>query len=198
MEPRQIKIEDATKEELLKFANEKLGLAKIHHATGRGKILAKIRQAWTPDYIELHGESDNAPANDNTPKPANDNAAEDKIRALTGGSSKGDPMVRMFINEAEGAGGQRPVFVSVNHVPFLIPRGEEVDVPYRFFLALKNAVGTIYEQDTNTYEVPGREVPTYPYNVVRMPTPDEMVDWNRQELESQYPPGKAPPMAVSA
>ena len=120
------------------------------------------------------------------------------IRALKGGSSKADPKVRMFLNEAEGAGGQRAVFVSVNNVPMLIPRGEEVDVPYRYYLALKAAISTIREQDENTHELLSRDVPAYPFQVVRLPTAKEMEAWNLQEHLAQYPDGEAPPMEAVA
>lgn len=191
---RKIQFDDATKEELIKFASENLGM-KLHPNTGLHKVAAAVRQAWRPDHIILYGPL--------TPEPEDTTAVvkntetgretvKSSIRALRGGSSENDPKVRMFLNHAEGQGGQRPVFVSVNNVAMLIPRGEEILVPYRYYLALRSAVATLYEQDEETFDMISREVPAYPFQVVEMPPPAEMVRWNVQELESQYPPGDVP------
>ena len=195
MDSRQIPIGDATKDELIKFASENLGL-DVDPKTAIGKILAGIRQAWRQDHIFLYGTPETATVDvEKNKEPPGIKAG---IRALKGGSSEHDPKVRMFLNEAEGAGGQRPVFVSVNNVPMLIPRGEEVDVPYRYYLSLKAAVSTIHEQDENTYELLSRDVPSYPFQVIRLPTEKEMEPWNLQEHKAQYPEGKAPPMEATA
>ena len=195
MEARQIPIEEATKDELIQFASENLGM-EFSPKTPIGKILAGVRQAWRPDHIILYGERETPVAT--VDKGADASTVKVNIRALKGGSSEHDPKVRMFLNEAEGAGGQRAVFVSVNNVPMLIPRGEEVDVPYRYYLALKAAVSTVHEQDENTYEVLSRDVPAYPFQVIRLPTEKEMEAWNLQEHLAQYPEGEAPPMEAVA
>ncbi len=195
MEARQILIEEATKDELIQFASENLGM-EFDTKTPIGKVLAGVRQAWRPDHISLYGESETAAVE--VGKNADPPGVKASIRALKGGSSETDPKVRMFINEAEGAGGQRAVFVSVNNVPMLIPRGEEVDVPYRYYLALKAAISTVHEQDENTYEILSRNVPSYPFQVIRLPTDKEMEPWNLQEHLSQYPQGHAPAMKAVA
>ena len=195
MEARQIPIDEATKDELIQFASENLGM-EFSRKTAIGKILAGVRQAWRPDHITLYGDPETPVAE--VDKSADAGTVRADIRALKGGSSKDDPKVRMFLNEAEGPGGQRAVYVSVNNVPMLIPRGEEIDVPYRYYLALKSAVTTVHEQDENTYEVLSRDVPAYPFQVIRFPTAQEMEVWNRQEHLSQYPDGVAPPMKAVA
>lgn len=195
MESRQIPIEEATKDELMQFASENLGM-EFDPKHSIGKILAGVRQSWRQDHIILYGEPPAPVAK--VDKDAKPDTVKADIRALKGGSSKHDPKVRMFLNEAEGAGGQRAVYVSVNNVPMLIPRGEEVDVPYRYYLALKAAVSTVHEQDENTYEILSRNVPAYPFQVIRLPTDKEMEAWNLQEHEAQYEPGKAPPMEAVA
>ena len=83
-------------------------------------------------------------------------------------------------------------------MPMLIPRGEEVDVPYRYYLALKAAITTVHEQDETTFEILSRDVPAYPFQVIRLPTEKEMEPWNLQEHLSQYPEGQAPPMEAVA
>jgi|TARA_Y100000310_G_scaffold51684_1_gene47604 hypothetical protein len=195
MEARQVPIEEATKDDLLKFANENLGM-EFDNKVALGKIRAGIRQVWRQDHIILYGERETpvVSVEKNTDPPG----LKADVRALHGGTSKTDPKVRMFLNEAEGPGGQRAVFVSVNNVPMLIPRGEEVDVPYRYYLALKAAISTISEQDENTHDIASRDVPSFPFQVVRLPTDKEMEPWNLQEHLAQYPDGEAPPMKAVA
>ena len=191
---KQILIVDATREQLIQFAELNQGVT-FHHKTGIGKILARIRLTWKPDYIFLYDP-------DPVAVEVSDDSTPDKIkvhiRALTGGTSKDDPKIRLIIQETEGAGGQRKVFTSVNNISMELPRGEEFDCPYRYYLALKSSVATLYEQDPDTHEVNGREVAKYPFQVIRWPTPEEMAPWNLQEHESQYPEGKAPPMEQAA
>jgi hypothetical protein len=192
---QQIPIDRATKTQLIQFASEALGV-EIHPNTGAGKVRAKIRTAWRADYITLYNEPEKAlEVTTVTTAPHDDDAPiAVEIRALHGGSSKNDPKVRLYVNEAQGPGGSRPVFVSVNNVPMLLPRGEEVDVPYRYYLALKAAVRTLHEQDDETYVINPRDVPSYPFSVVRLPSKEEMEGWDKREYEAQYPVGEAPPM----
>lgn len=191
---KQILIADATREQLIQFAELHLGMS-IHHKLGDGKVLAKIRQVWRADYIMLY---DPDPVNVEVSPDSTPDKIKVHIRALTGGTSKDDPKIRLIIQETEGAGGQRKVFTSVNNISMELPRGEEFDCPYRYYLALKSSVATLYEQDTDTHEVNGREVAKYPFQVIRWPTPEEMAPWNLQEHLSQYPEGKAPPMQMAS
>jgi hypothetical protein len=193
-QPRQIKFNDATRDELIQFAMESLGM-KFHPKTGLAKIAAGVKSVWRNDFITLYTEAEEGPKVEDVKKGVNEDGAmtvEASIRALSGGSSKNDPKVRMIISQSEGAGGQRPVFVMVNNVPMLLPRGEEIDVPYRYYLALRNAVGEAVEMDLETYDLTSRSVFSYPFQVSQLPTQEEMKDWNLQELRSQYPAGEAP------
>lgn len=194
--PVQIPIDDATKEQLLQFAAENLGM-NMHPNTGLGKVRANIRKAWSAPHIVLFNPVDRGPTDveDLEATPSNSGQSENltaNIRALGGSSSKNDPKVRMIVNEQEGAGGKRPIYVGVNGVAMLIPRGEEVDVPYRYYLVLKAAVQTLFEQDDATHELNSRSVQSYPFQVVALPSQEEMEKWHQQEYEAQFPAGQAP------
>lgn len=192
--PNQISFDDATEDQLRMFSDQYLGIT-FHHATGIGKIRAGIRQAWKPDYIVLFSAVEDGPVDVQVErKPISDDETkpvevQGKIRALGAGTSKNDPKVRLIINETPGPGGKRAIFVSCNGVAMLIPRGEEVDVPYRYYLILKAAVMTAYEQDDETFDIIGREVASYPFQVVRLPTHEEMQPWHDQEWASQFGEG---------
>ena len=188
MNDNKIPFDDATFNQLRQFAKESLGLG-FSNNIGDDKLRARIREAWKNPFIVLFGETDpEVEVEPETTAPVKVN-----IKALGGGSSKNDPKVRMFFNEAEGAGGKRSIYFNVNNVPILLPRGVECDVPYRYYIAAKNAVKTIVEQDVND-EITERDVPAYPFQVISFPSKDEMKSWYMQEHESQYPPGKAPDM----
>tara|TARA_Y100000310_G_scaffold340966_1_gene438561 strand:+ start:511 stop:1146 length:636 start_codon:yes stop_codon:yes gene_type:complete len=195
---RTITYDDATKTELIQFAAENLGM-KFHPNTGIAKVSAAIRQVWLNDFIILFGPADKAAAVEDVETGEDEEGSATvgaSIRSLGRGSSKTDPVVRMIVNLSEKPGGHRPVFVSVNNVGMLIPRGKEVDVPYRYYLALKEAVGTVYIQDDDEdYTLRSRNVQSYAFQVVRFPTPEEMEPWNQREWESQFPAGKAPDRA---
>jgi hypothetical protein len=183
MSTKKIPLDQATKDDLRLFAEAVLGL-QVHPNSGYATIRAKIAEVHTDDFILL-------PEDDSTQEieraaaliAEQREAKKDVQRAAgkVGTSSKGDPMVRMSIAQAEGQGGERPVPVTVNGVTMLIPRGEPVSVPYRYYLALTLAVRTIYEQhrDRQTGELitTKKDVPAYPYNVMSMPSAEEIAAW---------------------
>lgn len=94
-------------------------------------------------------------------------------------TSAADPIVTLILIEQEGPGGKRDLQVSVNGRLMLLPRGRPIDVPYRYFEALKNAVQTLYDPDPeDKHNLVSREVPSYPFSVVRAPSADEVAAWH--------------------
>ena len=179
-------IDKCTDAELRTHANIMLGLGTPPKIS-RGSLLAKIREVWQPDFIYVDDKEEAALAVEYEEAAANDTKAN--IRSLRGSSSRNDPKVRIVFAMTEAAGGDRPFFTSVNNVPMLIPRGEEINLPYRYFLAVKNAVVTTYTMDPDTYENIPRDVPAYAFSVVSLPTQEEMRSWYEQEHKAQYGPG---------
>lgn len=74
----------------------------------------------------------------------------------------------MTINIAkqDRAGGNEPVFVGVQGVGYLIPRGMDISVPKKVVHVLENAEQDIVTQDPDTGEMLHNPVRTYPFNVV--------------------------------
>ena len=68
----------------------------------------------------------------------------------------------------QDAGGSDDVQVGVNGSVMLVPRGKDVDIPYRYYEALKNAVADKYEMmpDGKSMNPVPRKVPAYPFQVV--------------------------------
>ncbi len=109
-------------------------------------------------------------------------------KPLRGSSAENDPKVKVTIAEMEGAGGKRAVPVGVNGVIMLVPRGRPVDIPYRYFMALKCAVKTLHEQDEETNEITSTEVDAYPMSVNKMP---DQADIDAYLALEQTPPAAA-------
>lgn len=170
----KIPIENASRDELFRFGTEVLGLdidKRCNEATVRGKI----SNVFQGDMITLNTSD------------AHDHQAGDAPAIKEGvvyrGGGKGDPKVTLVVNEQEGEGGRRPVFVSVNGVAMLIPRNKKVTIAYRYYEALKNAVRTSYEQDQRSGDIHSSDVPTYPFNIVSMPSEDEIEAWMRSSQD---------------
>jgi hypothetical protein len=61
------------------------------------------------------------------------------------------------------AGGDQPVIITVNSVNISVPRGEWVDLPYKFAVALANAKLTLYHNDGDRGLVNAGETYQYPF-----------------------------------
>ena len=174
MKQKTVPWDEATLAELKRFAASVLGIPTAVNI-GEQTLRAKIRQAYPGDTITImvmDGDDDISVASDAPPPPSD---TPHDPRALRGGSSINDPKVTITIAEQEGAGGKRGVFVGVNGVAMIIPRGKPVDIPWRYYAALLLAVKTVYEQDEATHEIIESDVPSYPMGVNKMPPKEDVV-----------------------
>lgn len=156
---REIKLADATDAQLRAFANGTLGLNLPPH-TKDSTVLARVHAAWDKEHINVAEEPEQAAGAQAGDAPPNPDAKQDA-------KSKKDGKVRVYINETEDSGGADPVVVGVNGKVMLIPRGEEVEIPYPYFEVLKNAVTHKYEMlpDGGMNPIP-RKVFLYPFQRV--------------------------------
>lgn len=93
-----------------------------------------------------------------------------------------DPPVIMMIPHQDKEGGQRPVFVGVNGTSYTIPRGKNVSVPWRYYLALKDAVEATYQPDPNDhYSLIRTDTPSYPIQVVQLPPKAWVLAWEQAQ-----------------
>lgn len=205
MRIQKLPLADATTDQLLGFAASNLGIFLPKH-TKVETVMSKITQAWENDYILVMVEDDGLgpmagkdgpnegptepspapvqPAPAQAPEPVGVAAPAQPIRrSMKPESSKMDPNVLLTIHEAPGKGGKRAVPVSVNGSTMLIERGKQSEVPWRFFLALENAVQELFEEDDENEELVGRDVPSYPYTVHRTPSGEEIDAWNKRDQE---------------
>jgi hypothetical protein len=186
---RKIKLVDATQPELLAYCRIILNLPirDIPDNTGISKLIAKISAVLPPetDEIELPdaipgveyqvGQGSRAAV----AAPKTDSAGRKKAVVSHG---LYDPPVMLTIYDTEQNKG-RPVEVSVNGRTMLIPVGTSQRVPYRYFLALQNAVQTNYNYDTTSNENVPQVTVRYQVNVSVMPSVDDINLWNQDLME---------------
>ena len=165
-----VTLADASKEQLRNFASRHLGIEFDTDATA-AQMEAKIRTCIAKDTIEID-EPDEAVT----------------VAASTADAPKGDmtvsgqdPKVRLSIHESDSAGGKRAVPAGVNGNIMLLPRNQEIEIPYRYYLALKDAVESRWFQNSETDELVENKVPSYAYSVLQMPSQEEVDRWHRAD-----------------
>ena len=193
MPQKKIPMESATVAQLKDFAETMLGI-KVPGNIGKMTLISKIRPAWKdPDIVvdeddNRHLENAAAAAvgaagdaarivDDVELIAATERTGSNKIKVF---GSKIDPRILLRINPNDSPGGDRPVFVSVNNVGILLPRDETIEIAYRYFEVLKNAVKTVAEENRDGEDLNFRAVRSYPYEVLRWPDPAEVNDWMRK------------------
>lgn len=161
---REIPIQKASNEQLLQFLLKKLHI-DVDAKADRSTLLSLIRQAHDKDTIEVI----ETPAGLETPVLG----ARRRGRAEYS-SGREDPMVTIQIHRSENDTQNYPIPVSVNGTTILVPRGQKVKIPYRYYEALRNAcqVQTVVDKDNRIIEV--NEVPVYPMQVYEFPPAEEI------------------------
>lgn len=171
----KIALEEATIPQLKKFGTEVLGLSfKVNES--KPSILSKIATV-RHDLEEIDiadDEEGDAAQTKSAPAVAATPVKKARFHSTSG---KFDPVVTLNIQIEKAKGGERPVPVGVNGTVMLIPRGKDVEVPYRYFEALEKAVLTESDQDEETHEITSRDVYAYSYQVKRMPPEEEIQAW---------------------
>jgi hypothetical protein len=158
--------------------NAALRYAKLHGLEVRGhpswEMLSSQLQAAYPDMTEFELDDD---GHDATNIAAN----------LDVGSGSGlgthyhdDPKVLINISSDDENGGKRPVPVCVNGDFIWIARNLNVPIPYRFYVALRNALQTDFHQEdgpNHTTLLVGEERYAYRFNVLESPPAAEIAAW---------------------
>ena len=148
---KTIAISEASAAQLAEFASSHLGMLGIQASHGKERLIELISAAGhNGDTIEV-------------------NDTERKPRAKAGADGVAlspDRKVRIHIATGEGASGARPVEVAVNGVLMLIPRGKDVEVPWKYLHVLQNAKASQAEVDDDGQITGWREAPLYPVSVL--------------------------------
>ncbi len=166
----QIRIDDASYDQLL-IAAEVLALDAKRGITKKEDLRALVRAAVAGnDTIEVPG--DEAPA---------------VVVARSNSDSahhSNDPKVVINIASDDATGGSHPFPVSNNGVMLLLKRDTEVEIPYRHYLVLNDAVETILEPytDQQTGQPKVRETKQHAvrFTVKRLPSEAEIAAFHER------------------
>jgi hypothetical protein len=170
----RISIYEADTEQLRQFARLQNLAVSPNPNTSREKILSVIEQAG---FQEIDVADDSAAASEPAPT-----ARVQQGSALS--DHAGVPYVEVMIERDEGVGGDRPVFLSVNGRGLLVARGKPQRIKYPYFLALQNAVKTVFDNNPDTGETHARNVPTYNWRALRMPDQAQIDAWEAKEAQT--------------
>lgn len=202
----KVKLDDASNPQLRYFCEAVLNLDGIKPVGQRNDFLiAKIKAALGEDVteIELPKESVNfAP-----PKAAAKEIAPTPEGAIPSGPAglhfMYDPKVEITVAATDDKRRPRDVQVAVNGDVIIIQRGQRVAIPYRFYLALENAIEKV-SRDTGEInphsQMPEKEwvdQPSYDYRVHKLPTDEEIAAWHARTDNAELKAG-AEPMAAAA
>lgn len=173
-------IGDATTEEVRDYATTFLGIPTEGITTD--EVLAKVRAATEGDTIFVRVAPEPA---DMAGVPPPDVEPQSKLQ---GGLGHSDPKVGIVLHNEERDGNviNRHKEVGVNGVVWLLKRGERIDVPYRVFLALKNAERSVITHNGEG-EVMTQNVKSTPYNIEHMPSAAEIADWEKRTTNQFVP-----------
>lgn len=185
-----IKTATATDRQLLDFARTFLQIDGVQPNSSRETLLSKIAKVHQHDTVTVVSTDDEAPEPEHNAPPARvvPDVLDDGLRMDT--DSRSDPTYTIILQQQSGLGnfGKRPVPVGVNGRVMLIPRGIEVTIPARFFLALREAVESKFEdvvdQDNPTkVERVETETLSYPFQIVKQPTQAELDTWAKAKAD---------------
>jgi hypothetical protein len=170
-----VNINDATPAQLRDFASGFLGIPVADDDDSA--VLAKVRAANDGDTIYVRsGEPEIDQTGSPPPKVEKDNSG-----GIVGSLGRDDPKVTVTLHaeEKDGVVLNRHKEVGVNGAFWLLKRGEPISIPYRVYEALNNAEKHVI---TMTPDGERREqvVKNVPFNVVKMPQPDEIDAWHRK------------------
>lgn len=141
----KVTIAEATDDQLKAFAKDFQQIESIPAARG-GVIAALMESGWTNDFVYVAGEAA-APvqAEQTAPVAQVARAGEKPAPMPTSGFSywKDSPMVTLRIMPTDRPGGNEPAHPIINGSPALvIQRNKLVEVPWDFYLVIKQAGGT--------------------------------------------------------
>jgi len=170
-----ININEATTEQVRAYATNFLGI--MTDEVEDPEVLAKVRASIEGDTIFVATPPEEGDQT-GTPPPK---VEESVGGGLVGSLGRDDPRVRLTLHseERDGVVENRHKEVGVNGVVWLLKRGEPITIPYRVYLALKNAERHII---THTTEGEQREqiVLNTPFNVEQLPPAEEIAAWHRK------------------
>jgi hypothetical protein len=192
---KKIPITEASDAQLREFAKTVQQIDKV--PAQRGPLIAAILQSgWQNDYIITDTDQPDLPES-SSPLEQHEEPEEtvSKMPLKGFGFWKNSPMVHLRIMSTDRPGGNEPAHPSINgSPPLVIQRNILVEVPYDFYLDLKQAGGTkVIPGASATDELVRQDYKEYPMEIVKMPTREEIAKWQEHtsKMELGHPKAAA-------
>lgn len=173
-------IDDATAAELRDYALAFLGIPV--DGLSDEQVRAKVKAANEDDRIYVRPKAEREAPIGAPPPPVMEEASGSRA---VGSLGHDDPKVLLTLHaeERDGVVVSRHKEIGVNGRFWLVKRGEPVEVPYRVYEALNNAV-----RDNVTHTEDGTvvrsRVHNTPFNVHRMPSQEEIAAWHERNSQT--------------
>lgn len=172
---------EATAAELRAYALAYLGLQDLPADLTLPQLRARCMSAAgaSLDFIEVEAGEPVPEPTRRAPAMAGEKDPLAPKGKYSDDNARGDPMVEVLISAGAPPDGHFPLHPCVNGSTMLIPRGEPVTIPIRYFLDLQGSVGAQLRIEGT--ELRTREVQSYPMSVMRWPADETIKAW----LEAQ-------------
>jgi hypothetical protein len=186
----KIAISEATSPQLLYYAQTALGLEVAAGANAQ-TLRAKIEQV-SPGLseIEVPAKDEAAPRSPRRSSAANNDNAPDIVAKVPNGPAglhtKYDPKVLLEIFQSADATKPKIVSICVRGETVMLKRGVKVEMPYRYYLALNDAVENVVRDTDEINPITGLPIKeyverhSYPFQVWRMPPEEEIAAWHER------------------
>lgn len=176
-----VPLDDADYASLKAYAEVQLGI-EVKRGMNSGAIRAKIKTV-DPDVTHIPGFAESEPAPSAPAAPTKAKAAGPVPYDLHNPNL--DPKVKLRIQKTAELFRAREVTVNVNDKVWRMKRGEIVEVPYRVYIALNNAIESraVDTGEPNKFGMPQydyQQVHSYPFDVLEEPDPAEVERWHRE------------------
>lgn len=158
-----VPLADATREQLVYFAETVLGMAEVDGRWSKDTLIGKIAT------IDPNIKTIEVP--EQAPRAVVPDVGTVKAKSATG--DRNDPERKVIIRVSTGGAGDyasdRPVSAAVNGKAILIPREEDVTVAYKFYEALLHTQMEIANQAKDARITSWRRSQRYPVSLVYDP-----------------------------
>lgn len=190
-----VSIDNASYQQLAHFiTSQNLDIPRGSNAVG---LRARIRQGFpdlteitVPDDLSARAEGTAAKPKNTVLAPAADVGEGPSRPSFPSGRAaqhfRYDPKVRLEVLPSSDPTRAKDVQVAVQGDVILIRRGREVEVPYRFYLALNEAVEQVARDTDQEHPESGLpikewvEQKSYPFSIISMPSNAEIDAWHER------------------